>query len=177
MALPSREAAHQLLATWIKNPALLHHCQMVAWAMEGYAHKLGQDPELWYQTGLLHDLDWEAFPDEHPNKAVAEWLGEYPEEVKHAILAHAPERTQTTAESQLDKYLFACDEISGFIHAVSLMRPTGLSDMAAKSVIKKLKDKSFAANVSRDDINHGVELIEIPLADHITFLISVFTTH
>lgn len=175
MSLPSRQQAHALMEEKISSPALRHHCQTVAWAMEAYAKALGQDPELWYQAGLLHDLDWEAFPDEHPNKAVKEWLNEYPEELKQAILAHAPDRTGKQPETLIERYLFACDELSGFMHAVSILRPGGFEGMSAKSITKKLKDKSFAANVSREDIEQGAELIQKPLADHIMFLAGVFS--
>jgi putative nucleotidyltransferase with HDIG domain len=174
--LPSRDDSTRLLQLHVKNDALRHHCFMVAQAMEGYAKKLGEDEELWYQAGLLHDVDWEEFPDEHPNKAVKEWLTEYPEELKLAILAHGPERTGKQPETVIERYLFACDELSGLMHAISLMRPNGFNDMEVKSVKKKLKDKSFAANVSREDIHRGVELIGVPVEDHIGFLIKVFQT-
>ena len=174
MNLPSRTASQELLARYIENDALLHHCYMVAAAMEAYASQLGEDVELWYATGLLHDLDWEKYPDEHPMKAVAEFFGEYPAEMKQAILAHAPGRTSVKAESLLDRYLFACDELSGLMHAVSLMRPNGFADMQVKSVKKKIKDKSFAANVSREDIALGFELIDKVPEEHIAFLIEVF---
>lgn len=173
-SLPPREQSEALLDQYVKNDKLAHHCRMVATALEAYAKVLGEDAELWYQTGLLHDLDWEAFPDEHPNKAVAEFLTEYPAELRQAILAHAPERTNTVAETLLDKYLFACDELSGLMHAASLMRPTRFTDMEVKSVKKKLKDKSFAANVSREDIENGMTMIGKNPDDHIAFLINVF---
>lgn len=174
MAVLTRESSENLLKEYIKNDALLHHCQMVANAMEAYAKELGEDEELWYQTGLLHDLDWEAFPDEHPNKAIAELLNGYPQELKDAIAAHAPSRTGKKPSTTLEKYLFACDELSGLMHAISLMRPNGFADMKPKSVKKKIKDKSFAANVSRDDIKQGFELIGRTPDEHISFLISVF---
>lgn len=174
MNLPNREESLSLLKEHIKNEALLHHCQMVAKAMETYAKELGEDVELWYATGLLHDIDWEMYPEEHPNKAIKELLEEYPAEMKQAILAHAPGRTGVKAQSLLDRYLFACDELSGLMHAVSLMRPNGFSDMQVKSVKKKIKDKSFAANVSREDINLGFELINKTPEEHIGFLIEVF---
>ncbi len=174
MSLPPRAQAEQLLAQYIKNDALAHHCKMVARAMEAYAKELGEDAELWYQAGLLHDLDWEMYPDEHPNKAISEILKDYPQTLKNAIAAHAPDRTGKQPETVIEKYLFACDELSGIMHAVSLMRPNGFSDMEVKSVKKKLKDKSFAANVSRDDISQGFELIGKTPEDHIGFLISVF---
>lgn len=174
MSFPDRKASEILLKTYIKNEALLHHCYMVAQAMEAYAKVLDQDVELWYVTGLLHDLDWEKFPNEHPKKAVQEFFGDYPAEMKQAILAHAPGRTNVQAESLLDKYLFACDELSGLMYAASLMRPNGFADMQVKSIKKKIKDKSFAANVSREDIRLGFELIEKNPDEHIQFLINVF---
>lgn len=173
----NRAEAQTLMEKHIANAALRHHSLMVARALEAYAKKLGQDADLWFMTGVLHDVDWEEFPDEHPNKAVREWLGDYPEELRQAILAHAPQRTGKKAETLLEKYLFASDELSGMMHAISLMRPNGFSDMEVKSVKKKLKDKSFAVNVSRDDISQGVELIGISLDDHIGFLIDVFKTN
>ena len=152
---------------------------MVARAMEAYAHELNKtagEKDLWWTTGLLHDLDWEQYPEEHPNKAVHEILPEkgYHPELIEAIKAHAPERTGKEPETELERYLFACDELSGFMYAVSLMRPNGFSDMRVKSVTKKLKDKSFAESVSRDDIHKGADLIGRPLNDHISFLIGVF---
>jgi len=176
MSLPSRDTSVKLFETYIKNPNLRQHCLMVADALEAYAKSLGEDEELWYQTGLLHDLDWEQFPDEHPKKALTELLIEYPAELLSAVAAHAPARTGVHPESRLDKYLFACDELSGFLNAVSLMRPTGFDGMKPKSVKKKLKDSSFAAGVSRNDIHQGVALIESDLDSHIEFLISVFST-
>jgi len=173
--LPSRKKAEELLVQYVENEALRHHCQMVAQALETYAQTLGENSEVWYQTGLLHDLDWEKFPDEHPNRAIKELLANYPEEIKSAIAAHAPDRTGKQPQALLDKYLFACDELSGLMHAVSLMRPNGFADMQPKSVKKKIKDKSFAANVSREDIKKGFELIGKEPDEHITFLIQVFT--
>ncbi len=172
--LPTREAAVELLETYVKSPALVHHSQMVARALEAYAQVLGEDTELWYQTGLLHDLDWEAYPDEHPNKAIADLLGAYPQSMKDAIAAHAPGRTGKEPVTPLECYLFACDELSGIMHAASLMRPNGFADMEVSSVKKKLKDKGFAANVSREDITRGMQLISKTPEEHIQFLISVF---
>jgi lysyl-tRNA synthetase, class II len=172
--LPPRAQAEALLEDKIKNEALRHHSRMVAQALEAYARALGEDPELWYQTGLLHDLDWETFPKEHPNKAIAEWLNDYPEELRQAIAAHAPDRTGKQPETLLEKYTFACDELSGFMHAVSLMRPNGWEGMEPKSIKKKLKDKGFAANVSRSDIEQGFSLIGKTADEHIGFLIKVF---
>ena len=172
--LPSRQKTEQLLREYIKNEALAHHCQMVADAMEAYAKKLGEDEELWYQVGLLHDLDYEMFPDEHPHKAINELLNDYPQVVKDATAAHAPDLTGRQPQTLMEKYLFACDELSGLMHAVSLMRPGGFSDMKPKSVKKKIKDKSFAAKVNRDDIRKGFELIGLEPDEHILFLIETF---
>ncbi len=174
--LPSRDQSEKLLEQYVKNPALQNHCRMVARSMEASAKALGEDAELWYQAGLLHDLDWEAFPDEHPNKALKELLNEYPQELKDAIAAHAPQRTGKSAETLIEKYLFANDELSGFMNAVSLMRPDRFKGMETKSVKKKLKDKSFAANVSREDIQQGFGLIGKEPDEHIQFLITVFSS-
>lgn len=174
MTIPTRQASQTLLHRYIENEALRHHSYMVAAAMEAYAQALGEEVELWYATGLLHDLDWEKYPDEHPRKAVAEFFGDYPQEMKRAILAHAPGLTGVQADTQLERYLFACDELSGLMHAVSLMRPNGFADMQVKSVKKKIKDKSFAANVSREDIALGFELLGKAPEEHIQFLIEVF---
>ncbi len=173
-SLPSREQAHQLLEKYITDPSLRHHCQMVAEALKAYAQKLSQDQELWYQTGLMHDLDWEKFPQEHPLKAVNELLVDYPQELVAAVKAHAPARTGKEPQSALARYLFACDELSGLMHAYALMRPTNFVGMKASKVKKKLKDKSFAANVSREDVAKGFSLIESEPAEHIQFLVAVF---
>jgi putative nucleotidyltransferase with HDIG domain len=174
-----RKQAAALLNEYIEDEGLRHHCKMVAAAMEAYAQDLGKSPQEttdWWLAGLLHDLDWEKYPDEHPNKAVEEILPEYDlsDAVIDAIRAHAPERTGKEPETEIERYLFACDELSGFMNAVSLVRPNKFSDMKVKSVRKKLKDQRFAANVPRDDIQKGAELIDTPLADHIQFLIQVF---
>lgn len=171
----SRLNSQALLDQYIKNEALQRHCLMVAQALEAYAKELNQDTELWYQTGLLHDLDWEQFPDEHPNRAIKELLIDYPTEMLQAIAAHAPDRTGKHPESLLDKYLFACDELSGFLNAYSLMRPEKFVGMKTTSVLKKLKDKSFAANVNRDDIQQGFELIGKVPSEHVAFMIGVFS--
>ncbi len=170
-----------LLETWIDNPALRHHCRMVSAAMHAYADKLGKDAETrhqWGLAGLLHDLDWEKHPQEHPTYALTQILpgrGLW-DEVLEAIKAHAPERTGKHPDTEIERYLFACDELSGFMHAVSWMRPEGFVGMSAKSVTKKLKDPKFAAAVSRDDIRLGAELIGSELDAHILFLAGVFTS-
>lgn len=174
MSLPSRDQSEALMEKHIQGENLRLHCRMVAAAMEAYASKLGEDADLWYQTALLHDLDWEEFPDEHPNLAVREWLTDYPEELRSAILAHGPDRTGREPETTMERYLYACDELSGFLHAYSLMRPEGFRGMKANKVLKKLQDRSFAANVNRADVEKGFTLIEVDPAEHIQFLIQVF---
>lgn len=174
IAVPPREQAESLLEEYIHDEALRNHSRMVAKAMGAYARELGQNEELWYQAGLLHDLDWEKYPDEHPNKAINEILTEYPKELLNAIAAHAPERTGKHPETLLEKYLFACDEISGFMNAVSILRPEKFVGMSPKSVKKKLKTAQFAANVSRKDIAEGLELIGKSEDEHFSFLIAVF---
>ncbi|WP_245683934.1 HD domain-containing protein [Rhodohalobacter halophilus] len=177
--MPSREESRKLLKEYIESESLRHHSEMVAMAMEVYAKSLSktEDEQLnWWSAGLLHDLDWEKFPEEHPQKAVEDILPNngYSKEIIEAVEAHAPDRTGREPQSEMERYLFACDELSGFMNAVSLMRPNGFSDMKVKSVRKKLKDKRFAENVPREDIRKGAELIHKELSDHIQFLIGVF---
>ncbi|PIZ65994.1 hypothetical protein COY14_01245, partial [Candidatus Roizmanbacteria bacterium CG_4_10_14_0_2_um_filter_36_9] len=132
---------------------------------------------LWYDTGLLHDLDYDKFPDAHPNESL-KWFGEwkYPVELIGAISAHAfgSKRTETPPKTQLDFALIACDELSGLLYAYSLMRPTGFDGMEAKSVKKKFKDKAFAAKIDRKEIMVGVAGLKIGLSEHIKTLIEVF---
>lgn len=178
--MPTRIETKDLLNEYIESESLRQHCRMVAIAMEAYAESLEKsESEIneWWTAGLLHDLDWEKFPDEHPNKAVNEILPplDYSDQVIEAIKAHAPERTGKEPETEMERYLFACDELSGFMNAVSLMRPNGFDDMKVKSVRKKLKDKRFAANVPRDDIRKGADLIGKELSEHIQFLIGTFS--
>lgn len=172
----NRSSAQSLLQQYIQSVSLQHHCEMVAQAMAAYAVKLKQDKEIWYITGLLHDLDWEMFPDEHPRQAINEILpaAGASAEIIGAIAAHAPQRTGKQPQTLLEHHLFACDEICGFLDAVIKIRPNGFADLKWSSVNKKLKDKRFAANVSRDDIRQGAQLIETPLADHVDFLIEIF---
>lgn len=178
-SMPDRVESLRLLSEYVEAESLQQHCRMVADAMEAYANKVGKSEDeilKWWTAGLLHDLDWEKYPDEHPNRAVNHILPPlgYPTDVLIAIKSHAPDRTGVEPENEMDRYLFACDELSGFLNAVSLMRPNGFSDMNVKSVTKKLKDKRFAANVPREDIEKGAEYIEYELYVHIQFLIDVF---
>ncbi len=172
--LPTRKNAQELLAKHVGDDYQRLHAKMVATALESYAKKLGEDTELWFMTGLLHDLDYFEHPDEHPKismKWFAEW--QYPEELIHAVAAHAHERTGVKPESKLAAALIATDELAGFLYAYSLMRPDGFTGMEAKSVRKKFKDKAFAAKIDRDEIMFGVEKFEVDFDEHVEFLIGV----
>jgi putative nucleotidyltransferase with HDIG domain len=166
--MPSRDEALTLLEQWVDNENLRKHMLAVEAAVRHYARQRGADEETWGLAGLLHDLDWEKHPEEHPLKAVDELRSRgYPEEVVHAILAHRGDFTGVHPETELDKVLFACDELAGLVHATCLVRPTGIDDLTPKSVTKKLKDKAFAAGVSRDDVEKGVQLIGLERSEHI----------
>lgn len=141
-------------------------------AVRHYAGMRGGDVAMWGLAGLLHDLDWERHPDEHPLKAVEELRERgYPADVIHAILAHRPDFTGVEPSSELDRVLYACDELSGLVVACCLVRPNGISDLTPKSVVKKLKDRAFAAGVDRDDVQRGIELIGLDRNEHIQNLI------
>ena len=170
--MPSRDEAIQLLNAWVDNVALRNHMKSVEAAMRWYARRNDQDEEEWGMAGLLHDLDWEKYPDEHPVRGVEE-LGKrgFAAPVLHAILAHRSDFTRVEAETDLDKHLLACDEITGLITATALMRPTGIDDLTAKSVVKKMKDKAFARGVNREDVVHGSALIGVELNQHISNVI------
>ena len=168
----NRDEAWRLLTEYTKNESLLKHAMAVEAAVRGYARKFGEDEEGWGMTALLHDFDYERWPTlgDHPVKG-SEILREkgYPEWMIRAILSHAMEITGVTRDSLLEKTLFACDEMAGFLTAASLVRPSkSILDLEANSVIKRMKDKAFARGVSRDDLRAGAELLGLPLADHIT---------
>lgn len=170
--MPSRDEALELLEEWVDNENLRGHMRAVEAAVRAYARRFGQDEETWGLAGLLHDLDWEKYPDEHPLKAVDKLreLG-YPEEITHAILAHRGDFTGVQAETPLDKTLVACDELTGLITATALVRPNGIDDLKPKSVKKKMKDATFARGVDRDDVRRGPELLGLELDEHIQTVI------
>ena len=172
------EKSYELLDEYIENPNLKKHCYCVETCMKYYAKKLGEDEVRWGMAGLLHDLDWEKFPDTHPNTAVPilEEAG-FDKEFIDTILSHAyPERTNVPRETAIAKYLFACDEITGFVTAYSLMKPGRFNDVEPKGVIKKMKDKAFARAVNRDDITKGAEEIGLDLSIHIQNIIEASKT-
>jgi putative nucleotidyltransferase with HDIG domain len=166
---PTREQAWETLTQHTKSEALLRHALAVEAAVGAYAQRFGEDEELWRVTALLHDFDYEIHPtlDRHPQDGAAILREEgYPEEVIEAVLSHA-EHLEMPRDTQLKKTLFACDELSGFVHACGLVRPTGIDGLEPKSVKKKLKTPSFAAGVHRDEVYAGAEGLGIDLDDHI----------
>ncbi|MCS7317542.1 MAG: hypothetical protein NZZ41_04375 [Candidatus Dojkabacteria bacterium] len=177
--MKTRKDSYELLYKYIKSKSLLNHSYMVATGMEYYARLLSlssEEIEEWWHAGLLHDLDWEMYPETHPLVAVNQILPDlgYSAAIINAIKAHAPERTNYMPTTNIEKFLFACDELSGFLYAVALVRPNKFSDMTVASVIKRLKEKSFASNINRLDIQKGADLIGITLEEHIQNLITCF---
>ncbi|HGY92632.1 MAG TPA: HD domain-containing protein [Planctomycetes bacterium] len=175
----TREEAWEHLCSWTETDALRRHARSVEVVMREAARRYGgpdADPERWAIAGMLHDADYEKWPEEHPHRIVA-WLREKgEEEIAHAVSAHYT-KWGVPYESVLDKALLACDELTGFIGACCLVRPEGVSTLKAKSVKKKLKDKSFAAKVERSEVQAGVEMLGVELADHITFVIEALRPH
>jgi putative nucleotidyltransferase with HDIG domain len=171
---PTREQAWETLTQYTKSEALLRHALAVEASVGHYARLYGEDEELWRAVALLHDFDYEIHPtlDKHPQDG-APILREagYPEELIEAVLSHA-EHLEMPRDTQLKKVLFACDELSGFVHACGLVRPTGLEGLEAKSVKKKLKQPSFAAGVHRDEVYEGAELLGLELAEHIANVVA-----
>ena len=172
--MPSYDDALTLFHEWTESDSLRRHAYAVEAAMERYAAEFGEDVELWRMTGLLHDMDYEKHPtpEEHPFIGVAELRERgYPDEMLQAILGHAT-YSGTPRETLLAKTLFAVDELAGFVTAVAYVRPTKLEGMKVKSVKKKLKDRAFAAAVSRKDIEQGASELGVDLDRHIEQVIA-----
>jgi putative nucleotidyltransferase with HDIG domain len=170
----NRDEAWQLLTEYTKSDSLLKHAMAVEAAMRGYARLFGEDEEGWGLVGLLHDFDYERWPslDDHPFRG-CEILREkgYPEWVTRAILSHA-DYSGVTRDSRLEKTLWACDEMAGFITAAALVRPSkSVLDLEAPSVVKRMKDKAFARAVKREDLRGGAEILGLPLDGHIANVI------
>lgn len=176
--IPTRAETLDLMHEYTESRSLRKHMYAVEAAMRAYAEKSGADIELWGITGLIHDFDYERWPndahsptDEHPSTGVAILREQdWPEEVLDAVMAHA-DYTNVPATTPLAKTLRAVDELAGFIMACALIRPTRISDLGAKSVKKKLKDKRFAAGVNREDIREAQEALGADLTEHIDFVI------
>jgi putative nucleotidyltransferase with HDIG domain len=170
-----RAAAWCLLSEFTQSESLRKHALAVEACMRAYGRKFSQEEELWAIVGLLHDFDYERYPSlaDHPYQgcAILKQRG-YPEEIRRAIMSHA-DYTGVTRDSLMEKALFACDELAGFITAVALVKPgKSLAEVDAKSVRKKMKDKAFARNVKREDIASGAEGLGVELEDHIAFCIT-----
>ena len=171
---PTRDDAWALVCEWIASDSLRKHVLGVEAAMRAYAARDGEDEELWGITGLVHDLDYERYPDPatgHPRMALDELRQrDYPEELLDAVAGHA-EYLNVPRTTPLAKTLFAVDELSGFVAACALVRPTGVEGLKPKSVRKKLKQPSFAAKVDRDQIRRGVEELGVDESEHIQLVI------
>ncbi|HSJ17376.1 MAG TPA: HD domain-containing protein [Solirubrobacterales bacterium] len=170
MAEPTRDEAWELFCEWTQSDSLRKHALGVEAAMRAYAREFGEDEELWAVTGIVHDLDYERYPDldtGHPRIALEELRKRgYPDEVVDAVAGHA-EFLEVPRQTRLAKTLFAVDELSGFIAACALVRPTGIEGMTPKSVRKKLKQPSFAAKVDRDQIRRAIGELGVDEPDHI----------
>ena len=180
MSMPTRADAFELMCEYTLNDALRRHMLSVEFAMRAYAQKLSQDVEKWGIVGLLHDFDYEQNPTAPQHPLVGSQIladRGYPDDVIYAIKSHVDEVPDCPRVSILDKTLFACDELCGFITAVALVRPDGIHGMKSKSVRKKMKQKSFAEKVKREDIVSGAEELEVELNDHIQFVIDSLTEH
>ena len=167
-----RHDAEDIFRQLIESESLHRHCMSVSLVMEEYAMKLGEDQEEWGIAGLLHDADYEKFPEQHPNIIIEKLrrLGE--EKIAHAISAHHTGWGQPYSNN-LDRYLLAVDELTGFVIAVCWMRPTRIIGLEPSSVIKRLKSKSFAAGVDREEIDRALEIADLEKHEHIQFIINV----
>ncbi len=174
-ALLTRDAAWALLTEWTTSEGLRKHALAVEASVRGYARKFGEDEEAWGFVALLHDFDYERYqtPADHPFRGCEELQRRgYPEWVTRAILSHA-DYSGVTRDSLLEKTLYACDEMSGFVTAASLVRPSkSVLDLEPASVVKRMKDKAFARNVSRDDLRRGAGELGLPLEEHIANVIA-----
>jgi putative nucleotidyltransferase with HDIG domain len=171
---PTREQAWETLTRYTTSESLLRHALAVEASVAFYARLWDEDEELWRATALLHDFDYEIHPtlDKHPQDGAAILREEgYPEDLIESVLSHA-EHLEIPRDTPLKRTLFACDELSGFVHACGLVRPSGLDGLEPKSVRKKLKQPSFAAGVHRDEVYAGAELLGLPLDEHVANVIA-----
>jgi putative nucleotidyltransferase with HDIG domain len=170
-----RDAAWQLLTEWTLSDSLRKHALAVEAAVRGYARKFGEDEEAWGSVALLHDLDYERYPTsaDHPFRGCEELQRRgYPDWFTRAILSHA-DYSGIARESLLERTLYACDEMAGFVTAAALVRPTkSILDLEATSVLKRMKDKAFARAVSRDDLRGGAAELGLPLEEHVANVIA-----
>ncbi|GAB3203202.1 putative hydrolase (HD superfamily) [Pontibacter aydingkolensis] len=172
----TRQEAQDILQSMTTSESLLRHARTVELVMEAYANKLGENATQWAIAGLLHDADYQAYPEQHPNVIVKMLQEKGEAEVAHAISAHYT-KWGVSYDTLLDKALIACDEITGFIVACAQVRPQRLEGLEAKSVNKKLGQKSFAASVDRDEVRIGAEMFGVDMKEHISFIIEVLQKH
>jgi putative nucleotidyltransferase with HDIG domain len=176
----SRPDAWSLFCEWTESPSLRKHVLAVEAAMRAYARKFGEDEELWGITGLLHDLDYERYPDletGHPRMALKELEARgYPPELVRAVASHA-DFLGVSRETAMEKTLFAVDELTGFIMACAYVRPTGIHGLTPKSVKKKMKTPAFAAAVNRDELREGAEKLGMDFDEHLAFVIAALEEH
>jgi putative nucleotidyltransferase with HDIG domain len=171
--MPTRNDAWNLLCEHTKGDSLRKHALAVEAVMRAYARRLGEDEDKWGMVGMLHDFDYEMYPNapDHPLKGSEILAGRgYSEETRRAILGHVSQ-TGVPRDTLLARGLYACDELTGFIVACALVRPNGIWDLESKSVKKKLKDKAFARTVNRDEVYEGVQELGVDLGEHIDFII------
>lgn len=177
MSLPTRAETKSLLNQHVKDEYQRYHAEMVATAMDGYAKIYNEDSDLWYITGLLHDVDFEEHPDAHPTESL-KWFKEwgYPEELIHAVEAHAYgyHGFTTMPATKLASALMACDEISGIFYAYRKLNPISYGEMKLSSIKKRLAEKSFASKIDRETIYRGCEALGVSVDEHITNLIKFF---
>lgn len=175
----TRDEAWAHLTSWTQSESLRKHARAVELVMQAAAHRYGSgtaDEMRWGLAGLLHDADYEAWPDEHPHRIV-QWLRDRDENaIAHAISAHYT-KWNVPHDTPLDRALLACDELTGFVVACCLVRPEGVTTLTAKSVKKKLKDRAFAAKVERDEVRAGAERLGVDLGEHIEFVIEALRPH
>lgn len=168
----TRQEARLILEELTETESLLRHSRSVELVMEAYAEKYDEDPEEWAIAGMLHDADYEKHPDKHPNLIVGILREKGEDKIANAIAAHYTKWNQPY-NTTLDKALIAVDELTGFIIACTHVRPEGIDTLAPKSVIKKLKDKGFAAKVEREEVSAGIDLLGVDRTEHIQFIIDV----
>jgi len=174
MKLPTRDEATKLLESHVTDSYQRLHALMVGTALAGYAEKLGEPIDLWFTTGYLHDLDFQEHPHEHPGPSMdwfREW--EYPTDLIHAVHAHAYGYNgySQEPESRLAAALIACDEICGIFYAYQKINPLPFGQMKASSILKRLREKSFAPGIKREDIQYGCEKLGVTLEDHVNNLV------
>ena len=179
MSLPTRTEAKKILEKNVSDEYQRYHAHMVGTALEGYGKLYNEDPNLWYLTGLLHDLDFDKHPESHPAESLR-WFKEwgYPEDLIHAVETHAYGYNGFTVlpETKLASALMACDEISGIFYAYRKLNPVPYGEMKVSSINKRLKEKSFAAKIERETIYRGCQMLGVPLDEHIGNLIKFFSS-